>query len=57
MQLSKEILLYGITGVFGYYACIARQDIILNGRSGDYRTPAPLLPKQVRYQAAPHSDI
>jgi hypothetical protein len=26
-----------------------------NGRSGEIRTPDPLLPKQVRYQAALHS--
>ncbi len=25
---------------------------VLNGRSGEIRTPDPLLPKQVRYQAA-----
>jgi hypothetical protein len=27
-----------------------------NGRSGEIRTPDPLLPKQLRYQAALHSD-
>ncbi len=27
-----------------------------NGRSGGIRTPDPLLPKQMRYQAALHSD-
>lgn len=26
------------------------------GRSGEIRTPDPLLPKQLRYQAALHSD-
>ena len=26
------------------------------GRDGEIRTPDPLLPKQVRYQAAPHPD-
>ena len=27
-----------------------------NGRSGEIRTPDPLFPKQMRYQAALHSD-
>ncbi len=27
------------------------------GPSEEIRTPDPLLPKQVRYQTAPHSDI
>ncbi len=28
-----------------------------NGRSGWIRTNDPLLPKQMRYQTAPHSDV
>jgi hypothetical protein len=28
----------------------------LNGRGGEIRTPDPLLPKQLRYQAALHPD-
>jgi hypothetical protein len=28
-----------------------------NGRNGEIRTLDPLLPKQVRYQAALHSDL
>ena len=27
-----------------------------NGRSGEIRTPGPLVPNQMRYQAALHSD-
>ncbi len=27
-----------------------------NGRGGEIRTPDPLLPKQLRYQAALHPD-
>lgn len=27
-----------------------------NGRSGEIRTPDPLVPNQMRYQAALHSD-
>ena len=33
----------------------ARISYSTSGRSGEIRTPDPLLPKQVRYQAAPHS--
>ena len=29
---------------------------IKNGRSGEIRTPGPLVPNQMRYQAALHSD-
>ena len=29
---------------------------IKNGRGGEIRTPDPLLPKQLRYQAALHPD-
>ena len=29
----------------------------LNGRGGEIRTPDPLLPKQLRYQAALHPEI
>ena len=28
-----------------------------NGRSGGIRTPGPLVPNQMRYQAALHSDV
>ena len=28
-----------------------------NGRSGEIRTPGPLVPNQMRYQAALHSDV
>ena len=28
----------------------------INGRGGEIRTPDPLLPKQLRYQAALHPD-
>ncbi len=28
----------------------------VNGRGGEIRTPDPLLPKQLRYQAALHPD-
>ena len=34
----------------------AKQNQILNGRGGGIRTPDPLLPKQLRYQAALHPD-
>ena len=29
---------------------------VKNGRSGEIRTPGPLVPNQMRYQAALHSD-
>jgi hypothetical protein len=38
---------------------LARQsidDLGGNGRSGEIRTPGPLVPNQMRYQAALHSD-
>ncbi len=31
--------------------------ILINGRGGEIRTPDPLLPKQLRYQAALHPEI
>ena len=34
---------------------ISSKPLLANGRSGEIRTPDPLLPKQVRYQAALHS--
>ena len=34
---------------------LLRPDVDNYGRSGEIRTPDPLLPKQVRYQAALHS--
>ena len=30
--------------------------LVLNGRGGEIRTPDPLLPKQLRYQAALHPE-
>ncbi|CAI2935451.1 protein of unknown function [Aminobacter niigataensis] len=30
---------------------------VLNGRSGEIRTPDPLVPNQMRYQTALHSEI
>ena len=30
--------------------------VAINGRGGEIRTPDPLLPKQLRYQAALHPE-
>lgn len=38
------------------YGRIELLDLLNNGRSGGIRTPDPLVPNQMRYQTALHSD-
>ena len=47
----------GLPSVFRVRSIHARIGAhVKNGRSGEIRTPGPLVPNQMRYQAALHSD-
>ena len=55
MVINPLVMNPALTRALGLPCPIPRKALTGNGRSGEIRTPDPLLPKQVRYQAALHS--